>query len=117
MQSSINAAVRRRDSVLASAATSASIATEIPATEPASSNVANATPDSASASEPSVTASPSTSQTVSQSIAQSVIAASATTQPQHTGPLNSDMSKLAAALGAGAGNSNNPIVVTLAERV
>ena len=116
MEASINAAVRRRDSLLASTTASTSApAIETSATETASSDTATGNVESVNV-EPSVTTSSTASQTASQSIAQSVLATSGTAQPQHTGPLSPDMSKLAAALGGGAGNASNPIVVTLAER-
>ncbi|KIP08133.1 hypothetical protein PHLGIDRAFT_69783 [Phlebiopsis gigantea 11061_1 CR5-6] len=119
MEASINAAVRRRDSLLGVAA--ASVTT--PATEastPAPDSTAEATASevagtsTAQATATESTSSTSNSTTVSQTIAQSVLA-SPHTPTQRPGALNSDMSKLAAALGAGSGNANNPIVVTLAE--
>lgn len=120
MEASINAAVRRRDSLLGVAA--ASVTT--PATEastPAPDSTAEATASevagtsTAQATATESTSSTSNTTTVSQTIAQSVLA-SPHTPTQRPGALNSDMSKLAAALGAGSGNANNPIVVTLAER-
>lgn len=116
MEASINAAVRRRDSLLASPATSTSEhSMETSTTEISSSDPATASPESI-VTKPSANPSSTASPTASQNIAQSVLSASGTAQAQHTGPLSSDMSKLAAALGGSAGNASNPIVVTLAER-
>lgn len=123
MESSINAAVRRRDTLLASAP---ALASTIPdsVSQPAdtasvdvaatSETTAASSPSSLSSSGPSTATATATGAgtTSSQSIAQSVLS----TSGQTAGPLNSDMSKLAAALSSGAGVPNNPIVVTLAER-
>ncbi|GJE95145.1 ATP-dependent peptidase [Phanerochaete sordida] len=122
MESSINAAVRHRDSLLAIQSAPSTEAETVETAAAASD--ASATPaaaeSTATSADASATATSSTaSSTVassSQAIAESVLARAATgTAPSSTGPLSADMSKLATALTAGQGGPNNPIVVTLAE--
>lgn len=128
LESSINAAVRRRDSLLASmsaAASAASHATESSATpsdsataaSPETSATGSGATSPVNTSSPSAVSSASSIPTSSQDIAQSVLASAGTAASQApAGPLSPDMSKLATALSGGAGVANNPLVVTLAER-
>ncbi len=117
-EASINSAVRRRDSILASLAVTATETSEVKDTADAAST--NTSPSSVPASE---TPSPATSSQTepqtsnaspissSQKIAQAVLSGE-TAQLS----LTPDMARLSAALSAGSGGPGNPIVVTLSER-
>ncbi|EIW85192.1 ATP-dependent metallopeptidase Hfl [Coniophora puteana RWD-64-598 SS2] len=139
MQSSVDPAVRRRESLLAAQvgaattdpapATSASaldsVAPATPSESAPASSPASSTAYSASAPLPppsSPSESPAAATSASQAIAQRVLSnnasASASPAAQAAGAsssANPDMAKLAASLGAGSGVSGNPIHVTLSE--
>ncbi|KAH9901349.1 ATP-dependent metallopeptidase Hfl [Cubamyces lactineus] len=120
--SSISAAVRRRDSLLAASSTAASASNAAPqvidqATQeaasaaPNNSATASATQVSASATSDSAPSTSSQSLTPSQQAAQEVLAGQApVARSTHT-----DIDALRNALGRGVGIPGNPIVVTLAE--
>ena len=102
-EASVNSAVRRRESLLATTV----------ASTPASPDVS---PEIPSATQPQ-TNSPTPPPSRSQEIAQSVLSGTGTAAPLPN-PANAspDMSTLAAALSSGAGNQGNPIYVTVADR-
>jgi len=110
-EASINPAVRRRESLLAShpLVTPSSPA---PLAEPESSGVTSASPQEVSPTPPQ-------SVSRSQQIASSVIAG-ATVEPPSSpgspGQLSPDMARLLAAINAGQGASGNPVHVIIKER-
>lgn len=106
LESSVNAAVRRRDGILASVAAIATPSAPAEST-PATETPLPATETSAPASQPTPVASRS------ESIAHKILAGGAPNTP--TGPVKVDSAQFAAALAGGAGVSGNPIHVTLAE--
>lgn len=109
LEHSVNAAVRRRDSLLAAAAASAvSSVQETPASQLNTDTLSQATTQAGS----TTTAPSSTIPTSSQQIASAVLSGQA---PQST-TSNLDMAKLALALNNGIGVPGNPIAVTIAER-
>lgn len=102
LESSVNSAVRRRDSLLALSTP----ASQIPSTSSESTSTAEAT---ASGLSTTSTQQPSTS---SQRIAQALLSGN----PPNPSSLNTDIAKLAAALNTGVGIPGNPIAVTITER-
>ncbi|KII88517.1 hypothetical protein PLICRDRAFT_161699 [Plicaturopsis crispa FD-325 SS-3] len=104
LESSVEAATRRRDSLLASAP----VASSIPAQSDSSS-----TPSSGSAATSPPHVSTSLPRSRSQEIANAVLSGQA---DKSSAPQSADMAKLAAALGSGSGVSENPIHVTISER-
>ncbi|KAI9064398.1 ATP-dependent metallopeptidase Hfl [Trametes sanguinea] len=118
LESSINAAVRRRDALLAS--TSASAAA-IPDTASQVQQSTSTSPDAAATASATQSSSTATSETASsespgapspsQKAAQDVLAGNVSVG--HS--VNTDFDALRSALGRGAGVPGNPIVVTLAE--
>lgn len=109
----MDAAVRRRDSILAATASSTSATTQSHA---ASSDAASQAPpvDATAVTQSSAQisqAAPSPSQKLAQAVLAGQGAASSTTASQ-----NADMAKLQAALSGGMGGPGSPIVVSLAER-
>ncbi|TFY64871.1 hypothetical protein EVJ58_g2334 [Rhodofomes roseus] len=112
LASSVDAAVRRRDSILAataSAATSSTAASSDASSEATSSDATPATELSTSNTSTHVT------QTSSQKLAQAVLAGQGAASSA-SAPLNTDIAKLQAALSGGLGGPTSPIVVTLAEQ-
>lgn len=108
LEHSVNAAVRRRDSLLAAAAASAvSSVQETPASQLNTDTLSQTTQAGSTTTTPS-----STIPTSSQQIASAVLSGQA---PQSTSS-NLDMAKLALALNNGIGVPGNPIAVTIAER-
>ncbi|KAI0727233.1 ATP-dependent metallopeptidase Hfl [Fomitopsis betulina] len=113
LASSVDAAVRRRDSILAATASSTSATTQSHA---ASSDAASQAPpvDATTVTQSSAQisqAAPSPSQKLAQAVLAGQGAASSTTASQ-----NADMAKLQAALSGGMGGPGSPIVVSLAEQ-
>ncbi|KAI0928719.1 ATP-dependent zinc metalloprotease FTSH 5, mitochondrial, variant 2 [Taiwanofungus camphoratus] len=109
--SSIDAAVRRRDSLLA--ASSSSLASSRDASTVDATNSSRTVSSSSSSSNTQASPVP----TSSQHLAQAVLSGQAPTSTGIAGsrPLNMDMAKLATALGGGMGIPGNPIVVTISE--
>ena len=113
LASSVDAAVRRRDSILAATA-SASASSQSDAVSPDATSQATTFTATATATESSVQISqvaPTSSQKLAQAVLAGQGAASSLSASQNT-----DMAKLQAALGGGLGGPASPIVVTLAER-
>ncbi|KZT68122.1 ATP-dependent metallopeptidase Hfl [Daedalea quercina L-15889] len=109
LASSVDAAVRRRDSILAATATSSTPASLGAASEATSADAPSTTEYSSSASSSQVA--PTPSQKLAQAVLAGQGAASSATAPQNT-----DIAKLQAALSGGLGGPTSPIVVTLAEQ-
>jgi len=108
LASSVDAAVRRRDSILAATASSTPVATSS-TSEATSADAASVTESSTSTSSSQVA--PTSSQKLAQAVLAGQGAVSSATASQNT-----DMAKLQAALGGGMGGPSSPIVVTLAEQ-
>ncbi|KAH9934738.1 ATP-dependent metallopeptidase Hfl [Fomitopsis serialis] len=108
LASSVDAAVRRRDSILAATASSTPVAASS-TSEATSADAASVTESSTSTSSSQVTSTPS------QKLAQAVLAGQGAVSSA-TASQNTDMAKLQAALGGGMGGPSSPIVVTLAEQ-
>ncbi|KAL7283363.1 hypothetical protein ACG7TL_002793 [Trametes sanguinea] len=121
LESSINAAVRRRDALLASSSASATAipdaapqVQQTPSTSPdvaATATQSTSTASSESASSESASSESSAPASSSQKAAQEVLAGNVTVGRS----VNTDFDALRSALGRGAGVPGNPIVVTLAE--
>ncbi|OSD01552.1 ATP-dependent metallopeptidase Hfl [Trametes coccinea BRFM310] len=116
LESSINAAVRRRDALLASSSASATAlpdaAPQVQQTPSTSPDVAaTATQSTSTASSESASSESSAPASSSQKAAQEVLAGNVTVGRS----VNTDFDALRSALGRGAGVPGNPIVVTLAE--
>ncbi|THH17804.1 hypothetical protein EW146_g3064 [Bondarzewia mesenterica] len=114
-QSSVNPAVRRRDSLLAAQVPSVSPQTVTQSAEPVSTEIPSST-----ASSPSATESTFPAVSRSQEIAQTVLSGqplqhSSLNLPSSGQTLSADMAKLATALGGGAGDSTHPIHVLVRE--
>ena len=113
-ENSINSAVRRRDTILASSATAASTGAEETGPEPSTDATATATTTTshttvdAAATDASADAAPLSS---SQKVAQAVLSGQSADNA-----LSPDMARLSAAVSRGAGVPGNPLVVTLSER-
>ena len=110
-QASINAAVRRRDALLASSTTIGASSPAMPEVlEPSSSVNASETATPSTPSVDSVTPFPSNSRDIAQA------ALSGQVEPIAGGSSSADMAKLTAALESGGGNFANPIQVSVVER-
>jgi ATP-dependent metalloprotease len=109
-ESSIDPAVRRRDSLLAAAAASLS---ETTSPEPPEATTTSSQADT-------TTMTPTSSRKIAQAVltgVQTMPTPEPTFSPNVTaGTHTIDMNKLAAALGSGAGVSGNPLQVTISER-
>ncbi|KAH9951246.1 ATP-dependent metallopeptidase Hfl [Amylocystis lapponica] len=118
LSSSINAAVRRRDTLLAlpvAAAPAAATPATSSETAPAPADASTPSPSSEAPS-PSQSAQPATAPTSSQLLAQAVLSGRAATPTSDSSAvLNTDMAKLAAALKGGLGAPGTPIAVTISE--
>lgn len=116
LESSINAAVRRRDSLLALVSGTSPAPSSDPSPLSTSDPVSTADSASSGLSSPSSTLLPDTpsvpTSTSSQRIAQALLSGN----PSSPSSLNTDMAKLAAALNNGIGIPGNPIAVTITER-
>lgn len=113
LEASVNAAVRRRDAILASSATPVTT----PPDTPLQAKVPSITPNSEPSIKPGEVWPPASSfsPTRSETIAQKVLSGGGS----FSGSLANGFNKpdqLAAAVVSGAGGSGNPIYVTLAER-
>lgn len=104
LEASVNPAVRRRESLLATTAVTS---------PPASSDVSPETPSATQPQTNSVGLPPSRSQEIAQSVLSGSGATAPLPNPQNASP---NTSTLASALSSGAGNQGNPIYVTVADR-
>lgn len=115
LASSIDAAVRRRDSLLAATGVTSATSDSVSASDEVTQASADFLTNTASSESVSSTpAQPSRTVTPSQQLAQAVLAGTAPGVGSAT-PASADTTKLTAGLGGGAGVPGNPLVVTLNE--
>lgn len=117
-EQSVSSAVRRRDTLLASSSTASLAQSEgLNSTPAMESTLASTTPTSTETA--SHASQPIAQNSSSQKVAEAVLSGQpvlAAGTGSHDSTVSPDLSKLAAAMGGGAGVPNNPIYVTLSER-